>query len=173
MLASADRHRFDDGKHPGAFLEREPFERAARDAGDQPRVVERELHIGIGALLLDRGDEDGKNVVGADAVGTDKRQHHVLRIYPYTDDIVRIRIDAQDVMLALVRPDGVSANNILPVLITAIKEEGANADVQLALNDARLVARITRRSLERLALKEGARVFAVIKSVTVGGREHG
>jgi len=97
----------------------------------------------------------------------------VPRIARPRNDIVRIRIDAQDVMLALVRPDGVSANNILPVLITAIKEEGANADVQLALNDARLVARITRRSLERLALKEGARVFAVIKSVTVGGREHG
>jgi molybdate transport system ATP-binding protein len=87
-------------------------------------------------------------------------------------ETVRIRIDAPDVMLALSRPDGVSANNILPARISAIEETHAHADVQLSLRDARLIARITRRSLERLALRPGADVFAVIKSVTVGGREH-
>ena len=85
---------------------------------------------------------------------------------------VRIRIDAPDVMLALVRPEGVSANNILSATVAAIEASGAHADIQLSLQDARLIARITRRSLERLALKPGAQVFAVIKSVTVGGREH-
>jgi molybdate transport system ATP-binding protein len=86
-------------------------------------------------------------------------------------DKVRIRIDADDVMLALTRPDGVSANNILPASIAAIREDGPNADVQLRINGAFLIARITRRSLERLALKPGTSVFALIKSVTVGGRE--
>ncbi len=85
---------------------------------------------------------------------------------------VRIRIDSEDVMLALSRPEGVSANNILPATIAAIRENGANADVQLRLRNGLLVARITRRSLERLQLKPGASIFAVIKSVTVGGREH-
>jgi molybdate transport system ATP-binding protein len=66
----------------------------------------------------------------------------------------------------------VSANNILPASVSAIEKTGAHADIQLSLRDARLIARITRRSLERLALKPGAQVFAVIKSVTVGGREH-
>lgn len=86
---------------------------------------------------------------------------------------IRIRIDPEDVMLALTRPEGVSANNILPAVVAAIQMAATNADVQLQLKDARLIARITRRSLERLHLKEGAQVFAVIKSVTVGGREHG
>ncbi len=86
-------------------------------------------------------------------------------------DKVRIRIDADDVMLALVRPEGVSANNVLPAAITAIRQDGANADVQLALGGAHLIARITSRSLERLELKPATRVFALIKSVTVGGRE--
>jgi molybdate transport system ATP-binding protein len=85
---------------------------------------------------------------------------------------VRIRIDADDIMLAVVKPEGVSANNILPATIAAIAEDGPNADVQLQLREGRLVARITRRSVERLALKPGAKVFALIKSVTVGGREH-
>ena len=97
-------------------------------------------------------------------------------VVPHIDkpagEMVRIRIDAQDIMLALTRPEGVSANNILAVTIAAIEEAGAHADVQLALRDALLTARITRRSLERLALKPGLSVFAVIKSVTVGGREH-
>ena len=87
---------------------------------------------------------------------------------------VRIRIDAQDVMLALTRPEGISANNILAAAVSAVRPaEGAHADVQLTLGDARLVARITRRSAERLKLAPGLPVFAVIKSVTVGGREHG
>ena len=96
----------------------------------------------------------------------------VPRIAKPLGETVRIRIDAPDVMLALSRPEGVSANNILPASVVAIEEGPSHADVQLSLRDARLIARITRRSLERLALKPGAQVFAVIKSVTVGGREH-
>ena len=97
-------------------------------------------------------------------------------VVPHIDkpvgESVRIRIDAPDVMLALSRPEGVSANNILATSIAAIEEAAAHADVQLALGDARLIARITRRSLDRMGLKPGMPVFAVIKSVTVGGREH-
>jgi molybdate transport system ATP-binding protein len=96
----------------------------------------------------------------------------VPRIDRPVGDAVRIRIDAPDVMLALSRPEGVSANNILSASIAAIEETGAHADVQLVLGDARLIARITRRSLDRMGLKPGMPVFAVIKSVTVGGREH-
>jgi molybdate transport system ATP-binding protein len=95
----------------------------------------------------------------------------VPRIVRPIGDKVRIRIDADDVMLALTRPVGVSANNILPASIAAIREDGPNADVQLRLRGALLIARITRRSLERLGLKPGASVFVLIKSVTVGGRE--
>jgi molybdate transport system ATP-binding protein len=86
-------------------------------------------------------------------------------------DKVRVRIDADDVMLALERPNAVSANNVLAGKVAAIRADGNNADVQLALGEARLIARITSRSLERLALQPGTRVFALIKSVTVGGRE--
>jgi molybdate transport system ATP-binding protein len=95
----------------------------------------------------------------------------VPRIARPIGDKVRIRIDADDVMLALMRPVGVSANNVLSATVAAIREDGPNADVQLRINDALLIARITRRSLERLALKPGTSVFALIKSVTVGGRE--
>ncbi len=95
----------------------------------------------------------------------------VPRIARAIGDRVRIRIDADDVMLALTKPEGVSANNVLSAVVAAIREDGPNADVQLRLRSALLVARITRRSLERLALKPDTSVFALIKSVTVGGRE--
>ena len=84
---------------------------------------------------------------------------------------IRIRIDAEDVMLSLVRLDAVSANNVLPATISAIHENGPHADIQLQMQGAQMVARITRRSLDRLSLRPGLPVFAVIKSVTVGGRE--
>jgi molybdate transport system ATP-binding protein len=86
---------------------------------------------------------------------------------------VRVRIDAQDVMLAMSRPVGISANNILSGAILALQAgDGAHADLQLAIGEARMTARITRRSAERMNLQPGAQVFAVIKSVTIGGREH-
>jgi molybdate transport system ATP-binding protein len=86
---------------------------------------------------------------------------------------VRIRIDAQDVMLALAEPQQVSANNVLAATVAAVRTDGPGpeADVQLAIGDARLLARITKRSAARLALQQGTHVFAVIKSVTVGGRD--
>jgi molybdate transport system ATP-binding protein len=86
---------------------------------------------------------------------------------------VRIRIDADDVMLALERPNAVSANNVLSATVAAIRPDGVNADVQLSLGEAHLIARITGRSLDRLALQPGTPVFALIKSVTVGGRDQG
>ncbi len=86
-------------------------------------------------------------------------------------DKVRLRIDAQDVMLALTKPDGISANNVLAASISEVRAgSGPYEDVLLSVGEARLVARITRRSAERLALEKGQKIFAVIKSVTVGGR---
>ena len=86
-------------------------------------------------------------------------------------DRIRVRIDPQDVMLALTRPNGISANNILAATVDAIRDgEGVSVDVRLSVGSAHLVSRITRRSAARLGLSPGLRLFAVIKSVTVGGR---
>jgi molybdate transport system ATP-binding protein len=105
--------------------------------------------------------------------------------------VLRVRIQARDVMLALDEPGAISANNVLRGIITEIDPgsaipgspasgapvprsqgpgapgPGAHVDVQIACGNARLIARITRRSLNRLALQPGAAIFAVIKSVTI------
>ncbi len=82
---------------------------------------------------------------------------------------LRLRIHAQDVMLALARPEGVSALNILAVEVVSVRiGEGPGAVVQLRCGQDLLLARITRRSAEALGLVPGMACHAVLKSVAVG-----
>jgi molybdate transport system ATP-binding protein len=87
---------------------------------------------------------------------------------------LRIRIAAQDVVLSLEAPRGLSALNILPVTVLALRlGEGPGALVQLDLGGQPLLARITRRSAEALALRPGLAVFAIVKSVSVAQEDVG
>jgi molybdate transport system ATP-binding protein len=81
---------------------------------------------------------------------------------------LRVRIAAQDVILSRDRPRGLSALNILAGQITEIRQgDGPGALVTLAVGEDRLLARITRRSAEALALAPGQTCHAIIKSVAV------
>ncbi len=87
---------------------------------------------------------------------------------------LRVRILAQDVMLALTRPDGVSALNILPATVRQVRiGDGPGALVQLALGDTLILARITRRSADAMGLTPGLAVHAVIKAVSVAPQDIG
>ncbi|HEY8947541.1 MAG TPA: molybdenum ABC transporter ATP-binding protein [Rhizomicrobium sp.] len=81
---------------------------------------------------------------------------------------LRVRIRAEDVMLAAEEPRTISANNILLCAVTNVRESGvAHADVQLLCGKARFVARITRSSAARLGIRPGMPIFAIAKSVIV------
>ena len=83
-------------------------------------------------------------------------------------DQVRVRVRARDVMLSLHPVDGVSANNVLPATLVALKQlDDVHVQAQLDLGGSRLLALITRDSAQRLDLKAGMSVFGVVKSVTV------
>jgi molybdate transport system ATP-binding protein len=84
---------------------------------------------------------------------------------------LRVRIRARDVILAVARPTGISALNVLSAEVERLVpiEEGA-LDVQLRLGGERLLARVTRRSGEALGLAVGREVFAVIKTVAIDRR---
>ncbi|MEY4697795.1 MAG: molybdenum transporter ATP-binding protein [Pseudomonadota bacterium] len=89
-------------------------------------------------------------------------------------DVLRVRIAAQDVMLSRARPEGLSALNILPGRVSAVRMgEGPGALVQVALGEEHLLARITRRSAEALALEPGVAVHAVVKTVSVAQSDIG
>jgi len=81
---------------------------------------------------------------------------------------VRVRIEAQDVMLAATRPVGISALNVVPVLVTAVRTgDGPGVMVQLRAGEDLLLARVTRRSADLMGIAVGWRGFAVVKSVAV------
>lgn len=82
---------------------------------------------------------------------------------------LRVRICADEILIAREAPAAISANNILPAMIEDISLDSARADIALRCGGARLVARVTAASVGRLKLAKGLSVFAVIKSVTVEG----
>ncbi len=79
---------------------------------------------------------------------------------------VRAYIRSRDVMLSLKPPQDISALNVLSGTVAAITPNGAQADIRLDCNGAALLARITSKSVERLALAPGKPVHAVVKSVS-------
>ncbi|MFO1398798.1 MAG: molybdenum ABC transporter ATP-binding protein [Burkholderiales bacterium] len=87
---------------------------------------------------------------------------------------VRVRIRARDVSLATERPAHVSLLNVLPARVVAVREEaGPVVDVQLAIGEAILLARITQRSRRELGIAEGREVFAMVKAVSFDRRSVG
>ncbi|MHA6346115.1 molybdenum ABC transporter ATP-binding protein [Roseivivax sp. CAU 1761] len=87
---------------------------------------------------------------------------------------IRVRILAQDVTLALERPRAISALNVLPVEVVALREgAGPGATVQLRSGQDVLLARVTRRSAAALGLAPGTACFAILKSVAVAQADIG
>jgi molybdate transport system ATP-binding protein len=83
-------------------------------------------------------------------------------------DTLRIRILAQDVMLAVRRPSSISALNILPCVLREVQADaGPGALIQLTAGSDTILARVTRRSATALELSPGKPVFAIIKAVSV------
>ncbi len=87
---------------------------------------------------------------------------------------VRARIRARDVSLAVQRPTSISILNILSGRVIAIRDEtGPVVDVQLAVGEVTLTARITRRSLVQLGIREQQPIFALVKAVSFDHRSTG
>ncbi|WP_169805982.1 TOBE domain-containing protein, partial [Azohydromonas lata] len=83
---------------------------------------------------------------------------------------VRAHVLARDVSLTRVRPQESTIVNVLPAVIEQVQADRGTALLQLALarlGGTRLLARITRRSCEALALQPGDEVFAQVKGVAL------
>lgn len=82
----------------------------------------------------------------------------------------RTRVLARDVSLALDRPGPSSILNIFPARVLELSDEGPDrVNVRLALGAGGVVllARVTRRSRDALALGPGSAVYAQVKSVAL------
>jgi len=81
---------------------------------------------------------------------------------------VRLRIRARDVSLTLERQTSTSILNIFSADVNELVEVDTHqVVVRLDMNGTALLARLTRKSAAALAIRQGLRVFAQIKSVAV------
>jgi len=81
---------------------------------------------------------------------------------------LRLRIAANDVSICRERPSETTILNVLRATVENVRaDDSATVIVRLRLGNQNLLARVTRRSVERLELAEGDRVYAQVKSVTV------
>jgi len=82
---------------------------------------------------------------------------------------VRVRVPAREVILATSAPEGVSLHNVLSGTVSAVHEDAARgqAVVQIAIGSLLLLADVTRDAIGRLGIVVGARIHALVKSVSI------
>jgi molybdate transport system ATP-binding protein len=85
---------------------------------------------------------------------------------------LRVRLRARDIAIAVVEPQGLSTRNILPATLIGLAPIAGTAEAfaRLAVGPSLLLARITQDSAQRLALRPGMPVWALIKAVTFDHR---
>ena len=81
---------------------------------------------------------------------------------------LRLRIKANDVALALEKPQGTSIQNMLDCEITAIEQIGpSHVEVSLKLGAQQLRSRITKKAANDLDLSPGNQTIALLKAVAL------
>ena len=81
---------------------------------------------------------------------------------------MRIRVLAQDVIVALQEPKGLSSRNILRAVVEELHPgSGPGMAVSLRLGADRLLVRITRRAAQELSLAPGLEVYAILKATAI------
>ncbi|MEO0913139.1 MAG: molybdenum ABC transporter ATP-binding protein [Pseudomonadota bacterium] len=83
-----------------------------------------------------------------------------------------LRIEARDVLVARERPEGLGALNILPARVVDIRTgEGPGVAVRLRLGQDLVLARMSRRSAESLALAPGEACYAILKATAIARQD--
>ena len=127
---------------------------------------------GAGAMLearVVRHHDDGLTELDAGGVPL-----FLPRVAQQAGEVLRVRVAASEVILSREAPQGLSALNILPGTVEAIRSgDGPGALVSLRTPAGRILARVTRRSADRLGLREGVTAYAVGKSGAMAPQDVG
>lgn len=144
--------------------------------------------VASGALnaVLSRGDlpfaerEDAGAVLDAKIVAHDMGRHLTALaaggrslLVPLLAESVgtdlRVRVPAREVILATEAPQAISVQNVIAGTVRRITEDVAHhaALVEVALDGAALLARVTPDAVARLGLRPDAPVLALVKSVAI------
>ncbi|NGM47177.1 molybdenum ABC transporter ATP-binding protein [Rhodobacter sp. SGA-6-6] len=145
-----------------------PVAEVLSDPGAAQGLAPREA----GAVLLARIEAQEED--GLTRLATGAGPVWLPRVAGAPGRALRLRILAQDVMLALEVPQGISALNHLPAVVEELREDdGPSALVRLRAGEEALLARITRRSARAMELRPGLRLHAVLKAVSVAQENAG
>jgi len=132
------------------------------DPAAVPLLGVREAGAVIGATVQSHGD-DGISTLAISA-GT----LELPGVQAEVGARVRLRVMAQDVILSLDRPDGLSSRNVIPVVIQDIHSgDGPGAAIALKAGDDQLLARVTARAVTDLKLHKGMHCYAILKATSV------
>ena len=126
--------------------------------------------------------EDAGVVIDSVIAGHDPSYHLTRLAFPGGEVLVarrdeaigrplRFRVHARDVSLALEKAEGTSISNLLPACVEQVVAADTPAHVLVRLNaqGTPLLARITRRSADQLAVQPGTALWAQIKAVALLG----
>ncbi|MFL4470528.1 molybdenum ABC transporter ATP-binding protein [Tateyamaria armeniaca] len=132
------------------------------DPAAVPLLGVREAGAVLRAKVVAHGD-DGLSTLQV-AAGT----LNLLGVQAPVGAQVRLRVLAQDVLLSLDMPQGLSAQNILPVTIKSIRTgDGPGAAIALDAGGETLLARVTARAVSVMGLRAGQNLFAILKATSV------
>ena len=82
--------------------------------------------------------------------------------------LVRMRVRARDVSVALAAPRDVSVLNVLQGRVLSVAPgAGSSSDLRIDVGGVHLRARITRLSVDRLNLAPGNEVYAMVKAISL------
>ena len=82
---------------------------------------------------------------------------------------VRLRVPAREVVLALDAPREISVSNVIPSVVCGVggDQAGHAALIEIDVGGGVLLSRITMDAADRLRLRSGTRVLALIKSMSI------
>ena len=146
-----------------------PAAEVLSDPAAVPSIGIAEAGAVLSATILGHDRADGLSVLGVS-----NGRLHLPHIEAPVGTALRLRIRAEDVIIAIEEPVGLSALNVLPAIVSAIHEgEGPGAAVGLLSGEDRLLARITRSSVRALGLAPGKPCYAIINSTAVARSDIG
>ncbi|MEO3415668.1 molybdenum ABC transporter ATP-binding protein [Roseovarius sp. CAU 1744] len=146
----------------GKVVQEGPTEKVLSDPAAMPFVGVREA----GSILRARVLKHGSDGLCRLAISGGELTLPGVTAKPNSD--IRIRVLAQDILLSLHHPEGLSSRNILPVVVESIRlGDGPGAAVSLRAGDDHLLARITAQAARELHLTPGLRCYAILKATAV------
>jgi len=128
--------------------------RGISDRADAASVIDASVLGHDEARRLSRlGFDGGELVVGRFQAGVGAK--------------VRVLIPAREVILATVRPEQISVQNVLPGVVEGVSLGNGSALVRVRIGGVHLLSRVTRDTVDRLRLAPGAMVFSLIKAAAI------